>query len=137
MRAHEAKGKDVDPTASRLARIFASLAVWAITYVTSLSLLTRGTPSGRIRAAAVAIGVGGLLPWVWTAARSIASEDEFTRRVHYIALSCTFAATGVFLFTVDLLTRAHFIGYLSYMHVWMFMVTAWLLSIVLTTRYYR
>jgi len=137
MRAPDAKDQQLDPSVSRLAKMFISLAVWAVTYVTALSLLTRGNPSARIRAAAVVVGVGGLLPWIWMVARSIAAEDEFTRRIHYIALSCTFAATGVFLFTVDLLTRAQFIGHLSYMHVWMFMVTAWLLSIVLTTRYYR
>ena len=127
----------IDPSVRQLAGIFGSLGLWAVSYVTAISLLTRGTPSTGVRAAAVAIGIGGLLPWVWMAARAIASQDEFTRRIHYVALSCTFAATGVFLFAVDLLTRAHFIDYVSYMHIWMFMVSTWLLAIVFTNRYYR
>ncbi len=138
MRAQDAKDAErVDPGVRRLAGLFGSLALWVFTYVTAISLLTRGTASAGSRMTAVGIGIGGLLPWVWTAARAIASQDEFTRRNHYVALSCTFAATGVFLFAVDLLTRAQLIGDVSYMHIWMFMVSAWLLSLVLTNRYYR
>ena len=138
MRAHDSNDADrLDPSVVRLGKIFSSVALWAVTYVIANGLLHRESATPAVRAAAVAIGITGLLPWVWVAARSIASQDEFTRRIHYVALSCTFAATGVFLFTVDLLTQAHFIDYLSYTHIWMFMVSAWLLSVVVTTRYYR
>ena len=138
MSAHDPKDVDrLDPSVRRLVGIFGSIGLWAVTYITATNLLARDKPSAGVRAAAVAIGIGGLLPWVWMAARSIASQDEFTRRIHYVALSCTFAATGVFLFAVDLLTRAQFIDYLSYMHIWMFMVSSWLLALVLTNRYYR
>ena len=138
MRAHDSKDAErLDPGIRRLAGLFGSLAVWAVSYVTAISLLTRNEPSARARVVAVTIGIAGLLPWVWMSSRAIASQDEFTRRIHYVALSCTFAATGVFLFAVDLLTRAHLIDYVSYMHIWMFMVSAWLLSLVLTNRYYR
>jgi hypothetical protein len=113
------------------------VALWAVTYVVATTLLSKESPTAGARAAAVAIGIGGLLPWVWMAARAIASEDEFTRRIHYVALSCTFAATGVFLFSLDLLARAHFIESVSYMHIWIFMVSAWVLAIVVTNRYYR
>ena len=126
-----------DPRVRILARMAASLALWAITFIAAHRILSADPASVFVRAGAVALAVLGCLPWVWMASRAIVAEDEFTRRIHFIALSWAFAATGVFVMTSDFLARAHFIDYLPIMYIWMFMIVAWWISIMLTARYYR
>jgi len=120
-----------------LARLAGSLALWAVAFIAANRILNADPASPLIRAGAVALAVFGCLPWIWMASRAIVAEDEFTRRVHFIALSWAFAATGVFVMASDFLARAHFIDYLPIMYVWMFMIVAWWISIMLTARYYR
>ena len=126
-----------DPGIQMLVRIPASLAVWAVTLVIAIRVLDRDPPGVVIRAGAVALAIAGFLPWVWMASRAIVAQDEFTRRIHFIALSWAFAATGIFVVGADMLVRAHFLDYLSIMNIWLFMVVAWWTSLMLTARYYR
>ena len=131
---------ELDKTAKRDVRQLAGLVittvVWAGTFVLAHRLLD-GDPSPARRMGAVALGIAGVLPWIWMAARAIVFQDEFTRRIHFVALSWAFAATGVFVFAADLLTTAHVIEDLSYTTTWMFMLVAWWVSILFASRYYR
>ena len=126
-----------DPGVQMLVRILACLAVWTATLVIATRILDRDPPGVGIRAGAVALAIAGFLPWVWIASRAIAAQDEFTRRVHFIALSWAFAATAIFVVAADMLVRAHFVDYLSMTSIWMFMGVAWWISLLLTARYYR
>ena len=126
-----------DPGVQLIVRLAATLLLWAATQVGANLVLASETTSVPLRSAAAVAGVVGVLPWIWMSSRAILREDEFTRRIHFVALSWAFAATGVFVYAVDLLTKAHFIGYASYTTIWIFMVLAWWISIVVTSRYYR
>jgi len=124
-----------DPGGQLIARLVVAVVVWAITLIGAHRTLD--SPSKPLRIVAVTAGVLGVLPWIWMTSRGILAEDEFTRRVHFIALSWAFAVTGIFVYAVDLLTQAHLIDDVSYTTVWIFMVISWWLSIVITTRYCR
>ncbi len=126
-----------DPGVQMLVRILASLAVWTATLVIATKILDRDPPGVGIRAGAVALAIAGFLPWIWIASRAIVAQDEFTRRIHFIALSWAFAATATFVLTADMLVRAHFIDYLSITNIWLFMAVAWWISLMLTVRHYR
>ena len=129
--------KGTDPTLHLLGRILISLVLWGATFLAASWILESDPPGVMIRGAAVALAVAGIVPWIWMASRAIVAEDEFTRRIHFIALSWAFAATGVFVFAADLLVRAHFIDDLPILNVWLFMIAVWWVSLMLTRRHYR
>ena len=129
--------EEKDPGVQLIVRLGAALALWAVTQVVANRILANEGSSRPLRATAVAAGVIGVLPWIWMSSRAIGREDEFTRRVHFVALSWAFAATGVFVYAVDMLTKAHLVDDVSYTSIWIFMVVAWWISILLTSRYYR
>ena len=129
--------EEKDPGIQLLVRMAATLVLWAVTLVVAIRILDRDSQGVALRAVAVALAIGGFLPWVWIASRAIVAQDEFTRRIHFIALSWAFAATAVFVVSADMLVRAHFIDYVSMMNIWVFMIVAWWLAIMLTARYYR
>ena len=135
MRTQQAQGKD--PGIQLIVRLAVAVFLWAATLVGARWVINDGQSSRSARYAAVTLAVAGVLPWIWTTSRAILREDEFTRRVHFVALSWAFAATGVFIYAVDLLTGARLVDYVSYTTIWIFMVITWWLSIVITTRYYR
>ena len=135
MRSQQAQQKD--PGVQMLARLAVAALLWAATLIGARWVLDDEHASRAARFAAVAVAVAGVVPWIWMTSRAILREDEFTRRVHFVALSWAFAATGLFIYAVDLLTGAHLVGYVSYTTIWIFMVIAWWFSIVITTRYYR
>ena len=129
--------EEKDPGVQLLVRMAGSLVVWAATLIAAIKILDRDPAGVAPRAAAVALAIGGFLPWVWMASRAIVAQDEFTRRIHFIALSWAFAATGVFVVSADMLVRAHFLDSVSLMTIWAFMIVTWWLAIMLTARYYR
>ena len=126
-----------DPGVQLLARLAVSLLLWAATMIGAYKILDREPGGLATRAGAVALAMAGFLPWVWMVSRAIMAEDEFTRRTHFIALAWAFAATSVFVVGADLLVRAHFVDYVAPMHIWMFMIGGWWISMMLTARYYR
>jgi hypothetical protein len=129
--------EEKDPGVVMIGRIAASLAVWVVSLVAATWILESEPQSIAVRAAAVVLGLAGFLPWIWMASRAIVAQDEFTRRIHFIALAWAFAATGVFILGADLMVRARFMDYLSLMTIWLFMIVAWWVSLMLTARYYR
>jgi hypothetical protein len=93
--------------------------------------------SAIVRGAMVALAVGGVLPWIWALARVIRAQDEFSRRLHLIAISIAFGAMALLVFTAMFLQEAGFIDYISLPAILGTMMVVWWLSIVVTTRYYR
>jgi len=126
-----------DPSLRILGLMFGTLAVWAITYVVASRMLHRHTASARFRVTAVIIGVLGFVLWQLATAKLIRMHDEFTRRIHLIALAVAFAATGLFIFTTDLLQRAGFIDFISMRSIWLVMLCTWWLAIMGGEWYYR
>jgi hypothetical protein len=126
-----------DPGIHILGLTFGAIALWGATYGVASRMLHHYPANVKLRVAAVIIGVLGFVTWQLVTAKLIRMHDEFTRRIHLIALGIAFAVTGLFIFTVDLLQRAGFIDYITLMTVWLVMVGTWLLAMMATEWYYR
>jgi len=120
-----------------LAHVAVGLVIWVVTMLIATRTLHTRPSSVALRVAMVALGVGGVLPWLVSVGRLIMTQDEFTVRVHLVAIAMTCAATGVLLLAGDYLQTAGFLGFVPLQHIWMGMVALWWLSIVITSRYYR
>jgi len=120
-----------------LAHVALGLVIWFITMVVATRLLHRHPPSIAVRIALVAIAVGGFLPWLISVGRLIMAQDEFSVRVHLVAIAFTCAATAVLLMTGGYLQTAGLLGYVALRNIWIGMVVVWWLSIVIASRYYR
>lgn len=131
------QGEKRDPKLRILGLVFGTLAIWTITYVVASMMLHHHEASGKFRATAVLIGVVGLVLWQLATAKLIRIHDEFTRRIHLIALAIAFAATGLFIFTTDLLQRAGFIDFILMRTIWLVMLCTWWLAIMGAGWYYR
>jgi hypothetical protein len=111
--------------------------LWAGTLIISKRVLNTEPATAALRNAMAAVGFIGFLPFVWSVAQLIRSQDEFSRRVHLAALANAFAATAVLIFATDLAQHARLVGYIPLMYIWMSMGVVWWLSIVLPGRYFR
>ena len=85
----------------------------------------------------VALGVGGFLSWIVSVARLVMTQDEFSQRIHLVAIALTCAATAVLLMLGDLLQTAGFLGSVPLQGIWMAMGVLWWLAIVVATWFYR
>jgi hypothetical protein len=122
----------------RLLQLLAgSMAASLVSSFIAARVLRTEPASAVVRGAMVALAVAGVLPWAWVVARVIRAQDEFSRRLHLIALSFAFGATALLLFTAMFLQKAAFIDYVSLPPILGTMMVVWWLSIVVTTRYYR
>lgn len=126
-----------DPGFRILGLVFGTTALWAMTYAVALRILHHHPGNVRLRATAVIIGVLGFIPWQLAVAKLIRMHDEFTRRIHLIALSVAFAATGLFIFTTDLLQRAGLVDYILLRTIWLVMLVTWWLASMGAEWYYR
>ncbi len=126
-----------DPGVRLLGKVAAGLALFLVTVLTASIGLNREPESPLLRGALVAVAIAGFLPWIWTTVLSIRAQDEFTRRVHLIALSMAFGATGFFVFAADFLQRAGFIDDLPLTTIWIAMVAIWWVSMMVASRLYR
>ena len=126
-----------DPRLRILGLVIGTLAVWVITYVVASRMLHHHAATAKFRAMAVIIGVLGFATWLSATAKIIRMHDEFTLRIHLIAVAIAFAATGLFVFTVDLLQRAGFIDYILLRTIWVVMLCTWWLAIIGAEWYYR
>jgi hypothetical protein len=115
----------------------AALGAWAVGYVGALRILKHHPHSAWVRGGAVALAVFGFLSWLGWMAKGMRMANEFTRQVQLVASGFAFAATAIFIFICDMLQRAAFIDYVTLMTIWVFMVGAWLISIILASVYYR
>ena len=126
-----------DPSVRLLGKVAAALAFFFVTIITASIGLNRDIESPLIRGALVAVAIAGFLPWIWATVLSIRAQDEFTRRIHLLALSMAFAATGLFVFAADFLQRAGFLDYLPLTTIWLVMVGVWWVSMMVASRLYR
>jgi hypothetical protein len=120
-----------------LAHVAAGLLIWSVTLVVVTRIVHRHPSSITVRLLAVAIGVGGFLPWLISVGRLIMAQDEFSVRAHLVAIAFTCAATAVLLMTGGYLQTAGLLGYVALRNIWMGMGILWWLSIVIASRYYR
>jgi len=100
-------------------------------------VLDRDPSSVMVRAAMVAVAVGGFVAWVATLVRFLRTQDEFSRRVQLIAAAVAFVVTIVAVLAADFLQSAHFLGDVPLDALWMLMIVAWWLSMIAVARYYR
>jgi hypothetical protein len=117
--------------------LIGSMAASLVTSFIATRVLSAEPSSAIVRGAMVALAVAGVLPWTWVIARVIRAQDEFSRRVHLIALSIAFGVTALLVFTAMFLQHAGFLDYVSLPAILGTMMVVWWLSIVITTRYYR
>jgi hypothetical protein len=117
--------------------LIGSMAASLMSSFIAARVLSAEPASVVVRGAMVALAVAGVLPWAWVIARVIRAQDEFSRRVHLVALSIAFGVTALLLFTAMFLQQADFVDYVSLPAILGTMMVVWWLSIVVTTRYYR
>ena len=120
-----------------LAHVAIGLLVWFITMVAVTRILRHEPSSMSVRLALVAMGVAGFLPWLISVGRLIMAQDEFSVRVHLVAIAFTCAGTAVLLMTGGYLQTAGLLGYVALRNIWIGMGILWWLSIVIASWYYR
>jgi hypothetical protein len=126
-----------DPSVRLLGKVAAGLVFFLVAVVVASLGLNRESANPMLRGALVGLAMSGMSFWIWTTGLSIRAQDEYTRRVHLVALSFAFAGTGLFVFTADFLQRAGFLDYLPLTTIWLAMVGIWWLSMMLAARLYR
>jgi hypothetical protein len=120
-----------------LKHLVASMALWGATTVIAARVLSSDPASAALRASMVALPMAGLVYWIWVLTRVIGSHDEFSRRIHLIALAVAYGLTAFLTFAAMFLQMAGFIDYVSLPTMLATMVATWWLSLLVTTRYYR
>jgi hypothetical protein len=126
-----------NPALRNMGQLFGAIALSCIATAIVFGTLHHHPKSLTIRAGAVAIGLLGFIPWQLATAKSIRLQDEFTLRIHLIALGIAFAVTNTLVFAANLLVFAGFIDYVPLMYIWFGMFIIWWLAIMMTARYYR
>ena len=129
--------KSVDPKVRLMGQILVTAILWAVTFVATKSDWLAHPGSLTLRIALVVIGVGGFLPVMAVYVRSIRAQDEFSQRIHLVALSAAFALTAVVSYASDLLHQAGFISQVPATGLWALMIGIWFVTMLATERYYR
>ena len=112
-----------------------SLALLAGTSILGGRLIHQPTTSSRI--AAAAIGIGGLVPWMVVVFAMIRRGDEYTRRIHLVALGFAFGGTLLLLSALAWLVRAELIEPPDLMIVWLGCLVLWFAAIMGAKRYFE
>jgi hypothetical protein len=112
-----------------------SLVVLGIAPLMALRLIDRGTT--LTRAAAVILGVGAMLPWMWVVFWIIRRSDEFVRRLHLLAFGFAFGGVLVLLVALNWLVRAEFIYPPDLMIVLFGCLVLWFTALVGVKRYFE
>jgi hypothetical protein len=112
-----------------------SMVVAGAAPLVAIQLVDRGTTLARV--AAVVLGVGGMLPWMWVVFSIIRRGDEFVRRLHLIAFGFAFGGALVLLVTLGWLVRADFIDPPDLMLVWLGCLVVWFIAIMGAKRYFE
>jgi hypothetical protein len=130
---------DINSRFRRNVRVFyawlGSMALLVVGPIVAEQLIMGGTTAGRI--GAVAIGLGCWVPWVIVVIGMIRNGDEFSFRVHLVALAFAFMGTMMVLAAIDWLTRAHFIEQPPFAFVWPVGMLLWFIGIMGATRHYQ
>jgi hypothetical protein len=112
-----------------------SMLLAGISPIVATGMIDRRTTLWRI--AGVALGVAGMLPWMWIVSVIIRRGDEFVRRMHLIAIAVAATAGLLLLITLDWLVRASFVEPPDLMLIWPALLVFWVLALVGTKRYYE
>jgi hypothetical protein len=134
--SHKQSGKP-DAGVRFLAQMVITTVLWAGTFVVTKADWFTGATGVPARAALVAVGFGGFLPVVFLYAKSIRMQDEFSQRVHLVALAIAFAVIAVISYGVDLLHQAGFIAQPPSAGLWALMMAVWFVTMMITPRFYR
>jgi hypothetical protein len=126
-----------DPHRRMQGWVAASLVLWVITYVLASVTLAAGPHGALVRGALAGIGIAAFVPWVIVSGKSILAQDDFSQRVHLIAIASAFAITGALSYAADLLQRAGFVPQIPVSTSWMLMVVLWWVAMVAMSWYYR
>ena len=122
----------------RLIRQAAIISIlWAATFVATKNEAFGHPDSPAMRLALILVGIGGFLPVIFLYAKSIRMQDEFSQRIHYIALSIAFAFIAALSYVSDLLTQAGLIPQIPSTGLWALMVFVWFITMIVTPRFYR
>lgn len=103
--------------------------------VVAIRLVEQGTPLAR--SGAVAVGVGSMLPWLWSVFAAVRRGDEFIRRMHLIAAASAFAGALVVTSAIDWLERAGFIEPPPLMLLWLGFLVLWFVALIGAKRYFE
>ena len=120
-----------------LVQMLGAAALWASTFVFSKSEWAQHATTLGSRLAVVLLGMAGFLPVVFVYVKSIRIQDEFSQRVHLVALASAFAITAVISYAVDLLQQAAFIPPVPATGLWAVMIAVWFICMVIAPRSYR
>ncbi len=115
----------------------AAFLLWIATMILARRVLDQDPSSAWVRAAMVAIAVGGFVAWVAALVRFLRTQDEFSRRVQLVSAVVAFVVAIVAVIAADFLQSAHFLGDVPLDAIWMLMIVAWWLSMIAVARYYR
>jgi len=137
MGAENLSREKVDPSVRLVGMVAGSLALWFVSLVIATLVLNQEPHNRWLRAAMVLLAVLGFAAWMWSSFVAIRAQDEFTQRLHLIAMAAAFALTGLAAFTVDFMQRAGFVDDVPTGALWMVMVLTWWLSMFVTHRIYR
>ena len=130
---------DTDPPSNLRAAAWLALTLllWVATMVLARRVLDQDPASVAVRAAMVAVAVGGFVAWVAALVRFLRTQDEFSRRVQLVSVAVAFVVTTVAMIAGDFLQSAHFLGFVPLDAIWMLMIVVWWLSMLAVSRYYR
>src|SRR5262245_11028707 len=126
-----------DPAVRLVTMVAGSLLVWFVSIVVANLVLIQHPASALLRGAMVALAVGGFAAWIWSTVEAIRAQDEFTQRMHLIALAGAFAVTSLIAFGADFMQRAGFLAYVPTSALWIVMVATWWLSMALSRWLHR
>jgi hypothetical protein len=112
-----------------------SVVLLGVSPLIALRLIERETTA--YRAAGVAVGVAGMLPWMWVLVAIIRRGDEFQQRMHLVAIAIAAGVCLMLLVTLDWLQRAWFMPTPDLMLLWPGCMLIWLVALLLTKRHYE
>jgi hypothetical protein len=113
------------------------LLLWVTTMIVAKRVLLADPQAALLRAAMVAIGIGGFVAWLAAMVRFVASQDEFSQRIQLVSIAIAFVAMALLAIAGDFLQTAGFLGHLDFDAIWMLMIGLWWLAMIATARYYR
>lgn len=131
------EGKKVAPGAKTLGWVFLSVILGGGTFVIAANVLRHHPANLEIRVGAVILAMLGFLTWPLSIAKLIRMQGEFERRIHLAALATAFVVDVLFIFTVNMLQLAGFIGWLSIQMILLVMLLTWFIAMWATSWYYR
>src|SRR6185436_17039884 len=99
-----------DPMVRLVGLVAGSLVVWFVSLIIANLVLSQDPRSPVIRGAMVALAMAGFGAWIWSTVAAIRVQEEFTQRIHLIALAAAFAVTALLAFGADFMQRAGFVG---------------------------